>query len=130
MAGPDRGRGGKRARGRGGQPQARDGTRSNLNQNRIMRAMESGDATTQATVRQGGNRPPLEEICVTGWKSSKAASNADGGVRSTVDWIEKKLTANRPARKNIIKVCATSALSVTNAVSVRRPRFRSALLVS
>jgi nuclear RNA export factor len=130
MAGPDRGRGGKRGRGRGGQPQPRDGIRSNLNQDRIKKAMEGGGASTQATFRQSGNKPPLEEISITGWKSSKAATNADGGVRSTVDWLEKKLTSNKPGRKNIIKVCATSALAVTNAVSVRRPRFRSALLVS
>lgn len=125
-AGPDRGRGGKRGRGRGGQPQARDGLRSNLNQDRIRKAMEGGEAT----VRQAGNKPQFEEISITGWKSSKAASNADGGVRSTVDWLEKKLPPSKHGRKHITKVCATSALAVTNAVSVRRPRFRSALLVS
>jgi nuclear RNA export factor len=130
MAGHDRGRGGKRGRGRGGQPQARDGLRSNLNQDRIMKAVEGGDASTQATFRQAGNRPQLQEISITGWKSSKAASNADGGVRSTVDWLERKIPSTKPGRKSIIKVCATSALAVTSAVSVRRPRFRSALLFS
>jgi nuclear RNA export factor len=81
-----------------------------LDRNRIQKAISSGDASSQATIR-GATKARTEEFSITGWKESKAASNPDGGIRSLVDWLEKKLFSTKPGRKNIIKVCATSALS-------------------
>ncbi|KAL2863869.1 mRNA export factor mexA [Aspergillus lucknowensis] len=53
----------------------------------------SGSSGAQANIRQGGRGPGLEQVIVSGWKQSKAASNRDGGVESLVTFLEKKLTA-------------------------------------
>ncbi|KAL2823186.1 hypothetical protein BDW59DRAFT_100124 [Aspergillus cavernicola] len=51
-------------------------------------------STPQANIRQGGRSAGLEQVSVTGWKQSKAASNRDGGVESLVTFLEKKLTSS------------------------------------
>jgi nuclear RNA export factor len=94
-----------------------------LDRDRIQKAISGGDATSQANIRQGATKARTEEFSVTGWKESKAASNPDGGIRSLVDWLEKKLFSTKPGRKNIIKVCATSAVAVTDAVSAQSRIF-------
>ncbi|KAI9372801.1 hypothetical protein BJX61DRAFT_505754 [Aspergillus egyptiacus] len=58
----------------------------------IQKALSSG-ASSQANIRQAGRGAGLEQVIVTGWKQSKAASNRDGGVESLVTFLEKKLTA-------------------------------------
>lgn len=116
-AGSQRGRGGKRGRGQG-VTHPRESGKMELDRDRLQKAIDSGDASSHANIRQATNKSRLEEISVTGWKQSKAASNTDGGVRGTVDWLEKKLPT-KPGRKNIIKVCATSALAVTDSVSAQ-----------
>lgn len=100
-AGSQRGRGGKRGRGQG-VTHPRESGKMELDRDRLQKAIDSGDASSHANIRQATNKSRLEEISVTGWKQSKAASNTDGGVRGTVDWLEKKLPT-KPGRKNIIK---------------------------
>lgn len=120
-AATQRGRGGKRARGHG--PSRDLASRMELDRDRIHKAISSGDATSQANIRQGATKARTEEFSITGWKESKAASNPDGGIRSLLDWLEKKSFSTKPGRKNIIKVCATSALAVTDAVSAQSRKF-------
>jgi nuclear RNA export factor len=120
-AGSQRGRGAKRGRGPG-LANARGSTKMELDRGRIQKAIDSGGASSHVNIRAGVNKSRLEEIIITGWKASKAASNPDGGIRGTVDWLEKKLPT-KPGRKNIIKVCATSALAVTDAVSAQNRIF-------
>lgn len=120
-AATQRGRGGKRARGHG--PSRDLASRMELDRDRIHKAINSGDAASQANIRQGATKARTEEFSITGWKESKAASNPDGGIRSLVDWLEKKLFSTKPGRKNIIKVCATSALAVTDTVSAQSRIF-------
>jgi nuclear RNA export factor len=120
-AATQRGRGGKRARGHG--PSRDLASRMELDRDRIHKAISSGDATSQANIRQGVTKARTEEFSITGWKESKAASNPDGGIRSLVDWLEKKLFSTKHGRKNIIKVCSTSALAVTDAVSAQSRIF-------
>ncbi|EEA21564.1 hypothetical protein EYB25_007180 [Talaromyces marneffei] len=100
-ASTQRGRGGKRARGHG--PSRDLASRMELDRDRIRKAISSGDATSQANIRQGVTKARTEEFSITGWKESKASTNSDGGIRSLIDWLEKKLFSTKPGRKNIIK---------------------------
>lgn len=118
-AGSTRGRDGKRGRGHGGLTHTRGSAKMELDTDRLQKAIESGTANSHINIRQGSNRPRFEEISVTGWKESKAISNPGGVVKSTVDWLERKL----PGSKNIIKVCPTSGLAVTDAVSAQSRIF-------
>lgn len=112
-------RGGKRGRGdatrstrstAAGRPQARDKTLD-----AIQRAI-SNTQDSQANIRQtkstaGAN---LEQFNVTGWKTSKAASNRDGGVESLIAFLERRMNANTKTgpRAKITKVCRTSTRAV------------------
>jgi nuclear RNA export factor len=95
----------------------------------IQKAITTG-SSSQANIRQGGRGGGLEQVSVTGWKQSKAASNRDGGVESLVTFLEKKLTApdsKAGARARISKVCATLQLAVIDMKNQRRP-LRCALV--
>ncbi|KAI4831921.1 hypothetical protein E4T45_10214, partial [Aureobasidium sp. EXF-8846] len=60
-------------------------------------ASHVGGASTSTRTRPSRG---LEELRVTGHKSSKAASNSDGGLNSLIVWIEKRasLKAKRPVK--------------------------------
>lgn len=128
MDGPSgRGRGGKRSRGdsgrgtfAGGQPQGRDQRRAGGDRERTLNAIQralTGSVESQANIRQA--RGGLEQVSVTGWKQSKAASNPDGGIESLIAFLEKKITpqdskAAIHTRAKITKVCVNRHLVVTD----------------
>lgn len=82
----------------------------------IQKALSDNTASSQATVRQGrkgGGGSSLEQVCVRGWKQSKAASNRDGGLESLITFLEKKLNApdsKSSSRARITKVCVHNTL--------------------
>ncbi|KAJ5572284.1 Nuclear transport factor 2 Eukaryote [Penicillium sp. DV-2018c] len=59
----------------------------------IQRAISSVDP--QANIRQGNRKTTteLEQFSVRGWKSSKAASNRDGGVESLIAFLERRMNS-------------------------------------
>ena len=152
-----RGRGG-RGRGRGdrgqndsgrGTPtsnhsQPRDSRRHGGDKDKTLDAIQKAiysSQSSQANIRQprgrieeltrdtgSRDRNGLEQISVRGWKQSKAASNADGGIESLIAFMEKKGTPPDPnvaanLRVRITKVCATP-------ISAGHRRIRSAAALS
>lgn len=114
-AGGGRNRGGKRARGGdSGRSTAAAGRTPAMDV--IQKALSDNTASSQATVRQGrkgGGGSNLEQVCVRGWKQSKAASNRDGGLESLITFLEKKLNApdsKSSSRARITKVCVHNTL--------------------
>lgn len=76
---------------------------------RQTRARPGGMALDGVSSEKGG----LAQLRIRGWKSSKAASNPDGGIESLVTFLEKKAippdpSASAHVRLKISKVCATS----------------------
>jgi hypothetical protein len=112
--GSDRGRGGNHGRG-----QARDTRKLVVDNHRTLNTIQkaiAGDANSQVNIRRGSPKGgPSQEISITGWKSSKAATNADGGISSLLGFLERKLNPSNTKTSSkhnglITKVCATSAL--------------------
>ena len=94
-------------------------------------------------IKEDGTSGSLDQIKIYGLKESKAASNAGGGVKDLLDFLERKATApNAPSREavRIRKVCLTSqsagshrrrSLALSGPLSFhaklpeRRPRYPS-----
>lgn len=123
----DRGRGDSgRGTPTGNHSQPRDPRRHNGDKDKTLDAIQKAiysSASSQANVRQprgrveelardpsSRDRSGLEQLSVRGWRQSKAASNADGGIESLIAFLEKKGTPPDSAanlRVRITKVCAT-----------------------
>jgi hypothetical protein len=95
----------------------------------IQRAIYSADS--QANVRDhkkktGGD---LELFSVRGWKSSKAASNRDGGLESLIAFLERRMNSfiKSGPRAKITKVCSSFTMAVTN-IGPRRPPLQCPLV--
>lgn len=124
------GRGGRGGRGRGGTGThaQRDGRRAGGDKDKVMDALQKasfGNASAQANIRQpragadGGTmidgdsseKGGPSQLKIRGWKSSRAATNHDGGIESVLGFLEKKATLDTRAaahqRLKIFKVCAT-----------------------
>jgi len=78
----------------------------------------------------------LVELKVSGWKKSRVAGNADGGVSSLIQWLEKKAStklATRSRSVKIKKVCCNqlgTSLPVFAYRGRRSSPIRSALVCS
>lgn len=71
----------------------------------LRRAAASGDISMNDTRSPAGSRVgSLAELKITGWKNSKAADSADGGVSALVSWIEKKASNRLGSRARAVKV--------------------------
>ena len=79
--------------------------------NAIQKAIWSNNHLPNASIRhgkQGGSS--LEQVRVHGWKQSKAAWNADGGVESLIGFLERRMSSHDSKggpRARITKVCVT-----------------------
>ena len=69
-----------------------------MNMSKIIR-----EATDQGRNHERGGG--LQQISVTGWRRSKAASNPDGGVNDLLAFLERKATAPDARAVKITKVC-------------------------
>lgn len=104
---------GGRAVGAGNRAQARNKPRDT---DLIQRAIYSADsqANIQRNKRKTGG--DLEQFSVRGWKSSKAASNRDGGLESLIAFLERRMNSfiKSGPRAKITKVCLSFTIAVTN----------------
>lgn len=108
-------RGGKRG-GRSDSDRSAPYARHSNTRDRTLNAIQNAISTnspSQANIRHGKPNAGtgLEQVRVSGWRQSKAATNRDGGVESLIAFLEKKL--NPPnftsgPRAKITKVCATT----------------------
>ncbi|KAK2765342.1 nuclear mRNA export, poly(A)+RNA binding protein [Arachnomyces sp. PD_36] len=105
--------------------QPRDSRRHNGDKDKTLDAIQKAiysSASTQANVRQprgrvqelardtnSRDRSGLEQLSVRGWKQSKAASNADGGIESLVAFLEKKGTPADPNAAANLRVRVTKS---------------------
>lgn len=109
---------GNRASGAGNRVPARD-----KHLDAIQRAIASVDS--QANIRQGNRKPAgnLEQFSVRGWKSSKAASNRDGGLESLIAFLERRMNSfiKSGPRAKITKVSPSFATAVTTNIELRHP---------
>lgn len=124
----DRGRDSGRGTPTGSHSQPRNTRNSNGDKDKTLDAIQKAiysSASSQANVRQprgrveelsrdtrSRDRGGLEQLSVRGWRQSKAASNADGGIESLIAFLEKKGTPADPSaaanlRVRITKVCLT-----------------------
>ncbi|GAB7347325.1 hypothetical protein MBLNU459_g4269t1 [Dothideomycetes sp. NU459] len=78
---------------------ARAAVNSDAFQRQVLRHVASGEASTRSS--KTNSHRPLEELRITGWTSSKAASNSDGGLSSLITWLEKKATLKSPSKKPV-----------------------------
>lgn len=86
--------------GRGGKGPARGGLTSQRAQQAILRGLEGDQATLLEARRSRGN----VTLRVDGLKSSKAASNSDGGLNSLLGFLERKANGLDAKSKKIIKI--------------------------
>ena len=93
------------------------------------RALHSNDG--QANVLSGNKKTggDLEQFSVRGWKSSKAASNRDGGLESLIAFLERRMNSfiKSGPRAKITKVCSSFTIAVTN-IDSRRPPLQCPLV--
>ena len=104
---------GGRAVGAGNRAQARNKPRDT---DLIQRAIYSADS--QANIQRNKKKTggDLEQFSVRGWKSSKAASNRDGGLESLIAFLERRMNSfiKSGPRAKITKVCLSFTMAVTN----------------
>jgi len=103
-------------------PAARDSTtrsgrapRSTVNTTRLAQELHKNVASGEGTIRAPRG---LEELRITGWTNSKAATSSDGGVTSLITWLERKATlkSNNKRPVKVKKVCQhlTTGSSLTS----------------
>lgn len=93
-----------------------------------------------ATAKNNPQAGALDQIVVRGLQSSKAATNADGGLEALITWLERKATLPQGEAVKVKKVCLTlqsagsqyqrsfalsGPLSFHAKLSERRPRYPS-----
>lgn len=114
-----------RIRGVAGTRSGRD-INATVMQKAILREMGSGDAlrrpNLQSALRPGRNirrerdhtiGEGLTQIAVKGFKTSKAASNPDGGIKDLLAFLERKASAPNASARELVrikKVCLTSCI--------------------
>lgn len=117
---------GGRAAGPSNRPPARNKQRDS---DLIQRAIYSVDG--QANIRDGKRKTggDLEPFSVRGWKSSKAASNRDGGLESLIAFLERRMNSfiKSGPRAKITKVCSSFTMAVTK-IDPRRPSLQCPLV--
>ncbi|USW54841.1 Putative TAP (TAP-C) domain, UBA-like superfamily, nuclear transport factor 2 [Septoria linicola] len=91
----------------------KDLTSAGARRDLLRKAAASGDVSMRET-----KAPRLVELNVEGWKSSKAASNPDGGYKSLIQWLEKKAGMRLGRRDTRIKKDRLDADTVVISVPV------------
>lgn len=117
---------GGRAAGTGHRAHARNKQRdSDLFEKAIYSA--DGQASLQGSRKKSGS--DLEPFSVRGWKSSKAATNRDGGLESLIAFLERRMNSfiKSGPRAKITKVCSSFTIPVTN-IDARRPSLQCPLV--
>jgi len=95
--------------------------RSTVNTTRLAQEVQKNAASGEGAIRAPKG---LEELRITGWTSSKAATSSDGSVTSLISWLERKgtlkSTNKRPVKvKKVCQHLTTGTIAPSLSYSVR-----------
>ena len=70
---------------------------------RRMNRTDNSPESSCAPLKGVNSNRHLDEITVTGWRQSKAASNPGGGIREVINFLERKATKDERDKVRVIK---------------------------